>query len=69
MPIRAKRQGAANDPGVTSDFAFALVYDRSQLREEPHMKEFFNFDNFAFTFTIGLIIFSWLAFLSVIFFG
>ena len=33
------------------------------------MKEFFNFDNFAFTFTIGLIVFSWLSFLSVIFFG
>jgi hypothetical protein len=33
------------------------------------MKEMFNFDNFAFTFTIGLIIFSWLSFLSVIFFG
>ncbi len=33
------------------------------------MKEFFSFDNFAFTFTIGLIVFSWVMFLSVIFFG
>jgi len=33
------------------------------------MKEFFSFDNFAFTFIIGLILFSWLSFLSVIFFG
>ena len=33
------------------------------------MKEFFNFDNFAFTFIIALIAFSWLSFLSVIFFG
>lgn len=33
------------------------------------MKEFFSFDNFAFTFTIGLIAFSWLLFLSVVFFG
>jgi hypothetical protein len=38
-------------------------------REESHMKELFNFDNFAFTFVIGLIIFSWLMFLSVVFFG
>ena len=33
------------------------------------MKEMFSFDNFAFTFTIALIAFSWLSFLSVIFFG
>ncbi len=33
------------------------------------MLKLFNFDNFALTFTIGLIIFSWLSLLSVIFFG
>lgn len=33
------------------------------------MKDLFNFDNFAFTFIIALIAFSWLSFLSVIFFG
>lgn len=33
------------------------------------MLKLFNFDNFALTFIIGLIIFSWLSLLSVIFFG
>lgn len=33
------------------------------------MKSLFSFDNFALTFTVGLIIFSWLSFLSVVFFG
>lgn len=33
------------------------------------MKDLFNFDNFAFTFIVGLIVFSWLIFLSVVFFG
>ena len=59
----------ANNPGRTSDIARRLVYDIAQLPEEPHMKEMFSFDNFAFTFTIALIAFSWLSFLSVIFFG
>lgn len=31
------------------------------------MAQFFNFQNFALTFIIGLIAFSWLSFLSVIF--
>jgi len=33
------------------------------------MLKLFNFDNFALTFVIGLIIFSWLSFLSVVFLG
>ncbi len=31
--------------------------------------QLFNFQNFALTFTVGLIVFSWLSFLSVVFFG
>jgi len=31
------------------------------------MAHMFNFQNAAFTFTIALIVFSWLSFLSVIF--
>lgn len=33
------------------------------------MKSMFSFDNFPLTFVVGLIIFSWLSFLSVITFG
>jgi len=36
---------------------------------ELKMAQWFNFDNFALTFIVGLIAFSWLSFLSVIFFG
>lgn len=31
------------------------------------MAQYFNFQNFALTFVIGLVIFAWLIFLSVIF--
>jgi|GEM_PF-1450464 len=31
------------------------------------LSQYFNFQNFALTFVIGLIAFSWLSFLSVIF--
>ncbi len=30
------------------------------------MKEYFSFQNFAFTFVIGLIVWSWISFLSVV---
>jgi len=33
------------------------------------MKEYFTFESFPFTFIVGLIVFSWLSLLSVIFFG
>lgn len=33
------------------------------------MKSIFTFENFPFSFIIGLIVFSWLSFLSVITFG
>ena len=52
-----------------SDIAVRLVYDVAIYGRNQTMKEFFSFDNFAFTFIIGLIVFSWLSFLSVIFFG
>jgi hypothetical protein len=33
------------------------------------MAQFFNFQNFALTFTVGLIVWSWISFLSVILAG
>jgi len=54
---------------MTSDIAPWLVYDTAIYGRNQTMKELFSFDNFAFTFIIGLIVFSWLSFLSVIFFG
>lgn len=33
------------------------------------MLKWFSFDNFALTFVIGLIIFAWMSFLSVVFLG
>ena len=33
------------------------------------MAQWFKFDNFVLTFIVGLIVFSWLSFLSVILFG
>lgn len=33
------------------------------------MKKYFSFENGAMTFTVALIVFSWLSFLSVILFG
>ena len=33
------------------------------------MMQMFSFENFPLTFTIGLIVFAWLSFLSVILFG
>ncbi len=33
------------------------------------MREWFSFDNFPLTFTVGLIIWSWISFFSVILFG
>jgi len=34
---------------------------------ETHMNNMFSFDNFALTFIVGLIVFCWVVFLTVLF--